>query len=30
MVQDNAVVTRADQYKFVYDLSIGTMTLNDP
>jgi len=25
MVQDRAVVTTADQYKVVYDLSIGTI-----
>jgi len=25
MVQDRAIVTTADQYKFVYDLPIGTI-----
>jgi len=32
MVQDRAIVTTADQYKVVYDLSIGTIfnDLNDP
>jgi len=25
MVQDKAIVTTADQYKFVYDISIGAI-----
>ena len=32
MVQDRATVTEAEQYKVLYDLSIGTIfnDLNDP
>jgi len=32
MVQDRAIVTMANKYKFLYDLSIGTIfnDLNDP
>jgi len=30
MVQDRAILTTADQYKVVYDLSIGTVFKNDP
>jgi len=32
MVQDRAIVTKVDQYKVVYDLSIGAIfnDLNDP